>query len=241
MINIFRKIRRRFFSNKVSSYLVYAIGEIVLVMIGILLALQVNNWNENRKQKEYLSVILQTVKNDLVSDTIVANTIIDYYKDNLKNSKKILNGEVTMSNYTECLPCLSLVTIYKPFNPQNKGYEQLKNYTGAQDIVNDSLINDINKVYSVLFPLIEKNNDMMENKVMTNFNDFEEFPWFLDMAQNKFTNEIIKYFVESEDYKTRVASHAMLAGGNHLNITQQYKQNAEALIERINDRLKEGD
>ena len=52
MIKFFRKIRQNLImENKTSKYLKYAIGEIVLVMIGILLALQINNWNETRKNK----------------------------------------------------------------------------------------------------------------------------------------------------------------------------------------------
>jgi hypothetical protein len=50
MIKFFRKIRQNLLSeNKLSKYLLYAIGEIMLVMIGILLALSINNWNENKK------------------------------------------------------------------------------------------------------------------------------------------------------------------------------------------------
>lgn len=49
MIRLFRNIRKQLTSeNKVSSYLRYAIGEIVLVVVGILIALQINNWNEQR-------------------------------------------------------------------------------------------------------------------------------------------------------------------------------------------------
>ena len=52
MIKFFRKIRQKLLSeNKFSKYLIYAIGEVVLVVIGILLALSVNTWNENRKQE----------------------------------------------------------------------------------------------------------------------------------------------------------------------------------------------
>jgi len=50
MIKFFRKIRRQLLTeNRFSKYLLYAIGEIVLVVIGILIALQINIWNENRK------------------------------------------------------------------------------------------------------------------------------------------------------------------------------------------------
>ena len=49
MIKLFRKIRQGLLTeNKFGKYVLYAIGEIVLVVIGILIALQVNNWNENR-------------------------------------------------------------------------------------------------------------------------------------------------------------------------------------------------
>lgn len=53
MLSFFRKIRQKLLSqNRVTQYLAYAIGEIILVVIGILIALQVNNWNENRKNGE---------------------------------------------------------------------------------------------------------------------------------------------------------------------------------------------
>ena len=66
MIKFFRKIRQKLLEqNRVSKYLVYALGEIILVVIGILIALQVNNWNDNRintrKQNQYLIEL----KNDL--------------------------------------------------------------------------------------------------------------------------------------------------------------------------------
>ena len=51
MIKFFRHIRRHLLSeSKFSKYLIYAIGEIILVVIGILIALQFNNWNESRKE-----------------------------------------------------------------------------------------------------------------------------------------------------------------------------------------------
>ncbi len=52
MIKFFRKIRQRLLAeNKFNKYLIYAIGEIILVVIGILIALQINNWNERNKTK----------------------------------------------------------------------------------------------------------------------------------------------------------------------------------------------
>ena len=63
MIKFFRQIRFDLMEkNKTGKYLKYAIGEIVLVVIGILIALQINNWNENRKDTIAESNILQDIK-----------------------------------------------------------------------------------------------------------------------------------------------------------------------------------
>ena len=76
MIRFFRKFRQNLLSEgKTGKYLKYAIGEIVLVVIGILIALQINNWNEHKKlKKEYISD-LKAIKENLEKDdlTITAN------------------------------------------------------------------------------------------------------------------------------------------------------------------------
>ena len=77
----------------------------------------------------------------------------------------------------------------------------------------------------------------METIVMKNFYELEKFPWFIDLATNNLSEEVIKYYTTSEDYKKRVASHRMLAVGNHLGATQKYKEDAIELINRIKQRL----
>lgn len=66
MIKFFRHIRKRLIrENRFSKYLLYAIGEIVLVVIGILIALQINNWNEEKALSEtelnILNVMLKNI------------------------------------------------------------------------------------------------------------------------------------------------------------------------------------
>ena len=69
MIKFFRKIRQKLLTeNKFSKYFLYAIGEIILVVIGILIALQINNWNEKIKFEKNVATILEELKQDLVSD-----------------------------------------------------------------------------------------------------------------------------------------------------------------------------
>ena len=69
MIKFFRQIRQKLLSeNKFSKYLLYAIGEIVLVVVGILIALQINNWNEDQEKKVQLRTYRQNLTVELESD-----------------------------------------------------------------------------------------------------------------------------------------------------------------------------
>ena len=67
MTSFFRKIRIKLLkTNNLKRYLLYATGEILLVMIGILLALQVNNWNQNRLIKKQEKVLLEEIQSEFI-------------------------------------------------------------------------------------------------------------------------------------------------------------------------------
>ncbi len=79
MIKFFRRIRQRLLlENKVGNYLIYAIGEIILVVIGILIALAINNWNENRKLRYQETVYLHNLKEDLIAQVNMLDVYIDF-------------------------------------------------------------------------------------------------------------------------------------------------------------------
>ncbi len=240
MIKLFGRLRNQMLKDKkISRYLAYALGEIILVVIGILLALQINNMNEKRKVKKTIHNTLRTIKTDLAVDTTMAANIIKHYEDVQVNTQKIINGGFTKDNFKDCLNCFNLATIYQPFNTQTKGYTQLKNLIDSESNEVDSLMIELTKFYEIYPPMISKSNDRMETVVLENFKKLEAYPWFVDMAQNKLTPEIIAYFTSSEDYKKMVVSHNLLAAGNHLRLTQIYKDDAIELLTLIEDRLAE--
>ncbi|MDT8416015.1 MAG: DUF6090 family protein [Flavobacteriaceae bacterium] len=70
MLKFFRTIRKKLIEqSKVRNYFLYAIGEILLVVIGILIALQINNWNEGRKNRAYELTMLEEVHKELLKDS----------------------------------------------------------------------------------------------------------------------------------------------------------------------------
>ncbi len=104
MLKFFRRFRQRLLAeNRFSKYLLYAIGEIFLVMIGILLAMQVNNWNENRKmirqEKELLSGVLESLKTDSVSfERIIVS--LDNISELHRNIHLYRSGQLSASQLT---------------------------------------------------------------------------------------------------------------------------------------------
>jgi len=79
MIKFFRIIRQNLLAqNKFSTYLLYAMGEIILVVIGILIALQINNWNENKKLLKEEEKLLQALEREIGSNLITLEQTIRY-------------------------------------------------------------------------------------------------------------------------------------------------------------------
>lgn len=78
MISFLRKIRQKLLTqNKITSYLTYAVGEILLVVLGILIALQVNNWNEERKRQENFLATIEQIYNSLELETQTLYSLIN--------------------------------------------------------------------------------------------------------------------------------------------------------------------
>ncbi|MET6990311.1 DUF6090 family protein [Sediminicola arcticus] len=92
MIKFFRKIRHNLLSEgKTGKYLKYSVGEIILVVIGILIALSINNWNENRKEKLVEIEILEGVRADILKDTIDINFNIRSYEKAIEQNKNLVD------------------------------------------------------------------------------------------------------------------------------------------------------
>ena len=100
MIKFFRKIRQNMINeNRISKYLLYAVGEIILVVIGILIALQINNLNEQNKKEELRKNYINSLKKDIESDIVLLEKQISQFESELKIHKS-LSHRLSASNAT---------------------------------------------------------------------------------------------------------------------------------------------
>ena len=101
MIKFFRRIRQSsLFKGKTSTYVRYAIGEIILVIIGILIALQINNWNQERLNKKKEVFLVNQLLEDAKADSIFFNDRINRLNAQLNFYEDILNlcNGITLKN-----------------------------------------------------------------------------------------------------------------------------------------------
>lgn len=159
MIKFFRKIRQRLLTeNRFRKYLFYAVGEIVLVMIGILLALQVNNWNELRKKEQAEIQLYHKILTDLNSE----RKVIEYKIYALKTHQNLHfqlydeskgNGEYDPTSHYNNLYTYSPTKLFfeenhsetLPLITDNNTHILLKNYIEQEKITTTSNV-DWNKI-----------------------------------------------------------------------------------------------
>ncbi|MDF0718209.1 DUF6090 family protein [Muricauda sp. 334s03] len=104
MIKFFRNIRRTLINEgKTGKYLKYAFGEIILVVVGILIALQINNWNENRLENNRARTLLTNMVQDLATDTLMLNRNIENYEFQSHNCVKLLNDSLFVNTKSDSL------------------------------------------------------------------------------------------------------------------------------------------
>ena len=182
MIKFFRRIRQNLLTeNKFSKYILYAIGEIILVVIGILIALQVNTWNENRKTNKLELQLLESLqkeftynKNELDRSIAKAQIIQKRCEVILKNTG---NREMKLSEFeSDSLINWGLTNIitYDPSNgilndiissgkiqiiKNEKLKNLLSNWNGILNDVKEDETWAVNERNAIIYPFLYKNSN----------------------------------------------------------------------------------
>ncbi len=182
-------------TGKTSKYLKYAIGEIILVVIGILIALSINNWNETKKQDKQILKALSEVRNNLIGDSLaISNTLKLKIEDieiqnrviQLLNNDKPLDSTINKD--------LGRIMIARKIKLIPNGYSLLK-HIGLERIEDLNLRNKLIEYYEISINLIETdtNDDLFEfvntflPYVRSHFSDwqYEEYGIPLDYIKLK--------------------------------------------------------
>jgi hypothetical protein len=150
MLRFFRQIRQRLLTdNKFRKYLLYAVGEILLVVIGILIALQIDNWNEHQKEEQFEIKLLSELRSSLEHNVSQLQRGMRVNNEAIESCKVILQYFEDGLAYHDSLDThfsKSLAWFYPSIKSDE--YESLQSY-GVHIIKNDTIRERLRRVYQI--------------------------------------------------------------------------------------------
>lgn len=158
MFRFFRQIRQKLLTeNKLSKYILYALGEIVLVVIGILIALQINTWNEGRENDEYQRELLGEIRLSLQKDIDHnTNTALRWIDRFLAHGDTVLMLYGTPNDRMDTVNKHLALMLRSPDFAYNTGAYQTLKSNGLERITNKNLREEIITFYDFQLPRIDR-------------------------------------------------------------------------------------
>ena len=243
MLFLLRKIRRKLLnSNKVTTYLLYAVGEIILVMIGILLAVQIDDWNEHRKTEIKIESLLREVQDDLALDIVRANEVLDFFnvKDSLVNLA--LRSQLTIEDYKnpESRPLRTLTTSAMHVSIHDNGYKKLMEQSDNIQPKFQELVDLLNEMYGYQKYEIDMDDERI-NLLTDRNHDFysDTKPWFYKLNDTELDDEAIDYYMNDPLYKNKLRSYRTYAIYSYALSVFQFTKNAQHAYRMIHEQLED--
>lgn len=253
MVKIFRKIRQDYISDlpseanakrggKTGKYLKYAIGEIILVMIGILLALQVNNLNIQQLDKKREAKYLTNIVLDLKKDIVRLEYLIAFRKGRLLGDKKLIEEMNGVPNHdlTEVSKNVVNSLMEENFSPNNTTFLELTNSGNFNLITNDSikvLLLELEELYKInTLNIAHETFDYREyiSKPAANLISIDQlFPVFIGVKtveEQQITRHNFNALFESKAYKNGLFIMTFMSN-SYIKAYETIKMKSEKIIE----------
>ncbi len=213
-------------SKNTRDYLIYAIGETLLVVIGILLALQINNWNQQTKNQEKINSIYQEILNDLSDDIPEINHIIKFYQKKDTLTQLVLENKITAKDYERRNSYRTLILNRRTLKINSNGYEVLTLHIDKIPEEQTALVTQLKKLYNADRNRVEefqqKTSEIID-ETLTNY--ARRYDWY-SMTEDSHESEWIKYQLTDPKYKNEVRLYEIIAVRNLLPILKGFRMDA---------------
>ena len=242
MIKFFRRIRKKLADdNKPMKYLRYAIGEIVLVVIGILIALSINNWNEQRKNNIIVNSVLKQTHSELVENIKRADELALHYK--LKDSliRLIMNKKIDYKDFKGDFD--GAISSYDVITIKDMGFKNLMlNVNNISSNLNP-LLTDLKELFVAHKEEVDWSNDEIEIITL----DYLEWlklntSWYRNGyfdSEDKLTDEQINfYFSDNSRFQNWVYSYYNHGLENHYRFIMTFRYYAYEAYKEITKKLE---
>ena len=249
MIKFFRKIRQKLLSeNKFTKYLLYAIGEIVLVVVGILIALYINNRNQKQQELKKIDAILAEVMDEIELNIEETNKLMKFYKEKdsmaaivLSSGKhfKPFNQEVINEKSARILWALPTVTEQVFFTDK-----AFVNLTNNANLIPEKYKNTYTKLYELYIrnqTSVMALNEEMRNNGISNVKEREQFEWYSHTSSELNNEGFIDYVLNDYRYKNKVRIVLTDGINRHLKSAVKYRDKALTCFNELKTLLNKSD
>ena len=241
MIKFFRNIRQNLLSKgKTSNYFKYAVGEIILVVIGILIALSINNWNEERKSQLHTKLLLSQVQKELAFNITKANKIIGSYREKDSLVYRILHKEVTRADYKSNPAYSHILLGQEAVEISDNAFLNLinsqDNFTEEQDVI----ILNLKELYGTNKKRVDITDGITTENVLENHKRLQnEMEWYYDLLMLPETpDEMIEYYLTDPVYLNNIASFGFFNLENHNRYVLIFRNNAIEAYKNLSNLLQ---
>lgn len=241
-MKVFRKIRQELSAqSKLSKYLRYAIGEIALVVIGILIALQINTWNEGRKDRIVERQILTDIKAALESDikNQIRPNLADCFNDpqNIERIMQSIDNKEAFNDSTATI--YSSLMFSKDFKYELTAYKALEN-EGIKVIRKPELKKEILEIYNMDYPEVQEYIQNFSNNLIEFFRPYmrEHFKFiYVDNRRASYIPIDYNSIINDPLFRNNVMT-AKVNFSNILSALEKIEHNVNEAIKQIEAELE---
>jgi len=255
MLTFLRKIRRSLIgSSSFQKYILYAIGEIALIVIGILLALQISNWNEVKKQEELERKTLREIQNELSSTRGEIESDLDAHLSEIQDMERVFSHLLEKKPFENNL-WMSFINATRDHQVylKSSAFENLKS-VGLNIVSNDTLRREITEIYQLTLTRLQDRGDYNPKyDIESAFDPYVNR--YLDIDDGSFNNmkipgiekEIKLYNGRIQDYNSFINDRGLLRElqiqllerSNKIRLHQRTVNQLNKVVKMINDELSE--
>ncbi len=231
--------------NRVPKYLLYALGEIILIVAGVFIAVQLNNFNEQKKDDKRTKKLLKQVQTDLRANIFYADFYLPFYKLQDSLAAQIINDKLTEQDYRNRPNIIDEVFLDLIYPIDNNTFKLLTEHLEQPPEELGLTLSYLYYIYNVMYPTklksadiirafhIEKQHDLYKNK-----------PWAYKALQDTLPDEYYQYLANDPYFKNEVAEMLGLSVGQDYKAMKIIKNTsilAYEAIENILEKEKLGD
>lgn len=236
MIKFFRKIRQNLLNkNKVGKYLLYAFGEIILVIIGILIALNLNQRSEQKTAEAKIDALFEDVLLELKTDIDQSTHLLYDYQESDSLASLVLANNLKYDDYLvdDNRKLRRLITSSESYKTSQTAYDVLMSNIDVIPKKFSNSIKILNKLQNNIKPDLEEYNAIVKKLVDRNITDLEKnYEWFTAANYGE-EDEAVNYFLNDFKYKNKVKRFLGEAIITHRTYIARYRINAIACYKEI--------